>query len=257
MTVSNKRRAVIFGKTADTYDQARPGYPQAVVEHVRSLVPATDAVEVGAGTGKATVAFARDGLALTCLEPSPQMAAILDARNLPGVEVVVTTLENWDGHPQSADLIYAAQAWHWVDEETGFPKALSLLRPGGVLALLWNIPVDRYGPHEELYARYAPELLAERDERIQRRDDHDWCADMKEAGFISTERVSHIWSEELTADRYRALYSTYSDHMMLDEPARTAILDGLVSDVDSRGGSVTVDYRTEVFSGRKPDTGQR
>jgi SAM-dependent methyltransferase len=255
--MADEGRAVIFGKTAETYDQARPGYPQAVVEHLRSLVVATDAVEVGAGTGKATVAFARDGLALTCLEPSPKMAAILDDRNLPGVKVVVTTLEDWDGEPQSADLIYAAQAWHWVDKASGFPKALSLLRPGGVLALLWNIPVDRYGPHEKLYARHAPELLAERDERIQRRDDHDWCADMEEAGFVTTERFTHIWSEELTADRYRALYSTYSDHMMLDEKARTAILDGLVADVESSGGTLTVSYRTEVFSGRKPDTGQR
>lgn len=250
-------RAVIFGRDAGTYDEARPGYPREAIGHVSSLVNATAAVEVGAGTGKATADFARDGLKLTCLEPSPQMAAVLDARSLPGVDVVITSFEDWDGTPDSVDLIYAAQAWHWVDKETGFARAMSILRPGGALALLWNIPVDRYGPHQDLYARHAPEMLAERDERIKRRDDHDWCADMKEAGFARTERFTQIWSEEMTADRYRALYSTYSDHMMLDEATRTAILDGLVEDVENRGGTVRVEYRTEVFSGRKPDTEQR
>jgi SAM-dependent methyltransferase len=250
--VADEKRAVIFGRDAGTYDEARPSYPQAVIDHVTSLVDASYAVEVGAGTGKATAAFARVDLALTCLEPSPEMAALLDARSLPGVRVVISTFEAWETEPDSVDLIYAAQAWHWVDEGTGLGKTLSLLRPGGVLALMWNIPVDRYGDHLETYSAHAPQLLAERDERIKRRDDHDWCADMDAAGFVGTNRFSHRWTEDLTADRYRALYSTYSDHMMLEEPNRTTLLDALEEDVESRGGTATVEYRTEVYSGRKP-----
>lgn len=245
-------RAVIFGRDAGAYDEARPSYPPAAITHVASLVDPSHAVEIGAGTGKATAGFARSDLALTCLEPSPEMAALLDARSLPGVRVVVSTFEHWESEPDSVDLIYAAQAWHWVDEETGLGKALSLLRPGGVLALMWNIPVDRYGQHIPVYARHAPHLLAERDERIKRRDDHDWCADMEAAGFMDTRRFTRMWAEDLPADRYRALYSTYSDHMMLEEPTRTRLLDALAEDVESRGGTATVEYRTEVFSGRKP-----
>lgn len=250
---AREARAVIFGRDATTYDEARPEYPAIAIEHVRGLVEARVGVEVGAGTGKATAAIAREGLSLTCLEPSPQMAAILEARRLPGVEVVVATFEGWEAEPATIDLIYAAQAWHWVDPETGFPRALTLLRPGGAVALLWNIPVDRYGRHEDAYRAHAPHLLAERDERIQRRDDHDWCSDMAAAGFTDTERFTHRWSEELSADRYRALYSSYSDHMMLDEPVRTALLDRLAADVEGWGGTATVEYRTEVFSGRKAD----
>lgn len=253
MSVVDESRAVIFGRDAVTYDQARPSYPDAVIDHVVSLVTARDALEIGAGTGKATAAMARDGLRLTCLEPSAEMAAVLESRQLPGVTVSVTTFERWDGPHDSLDLIYAAQAWHWVDRQVGFARALSTLRPGGVLSLLWNIPLDRYGRHRELYARHAPHLLAERDERIKRRDDHDWRADMDEAGFVETQRFTHNWSEDLTADRYRALYSTYSDHMMLEEPARSRLLDGLAADVESWGGVATVEYRTEAFSGLKPE----
>ncbi|MFP4073111.1 MAG: class I SAM-dependent methyltransferase [Actinomycetota bacterium] len=250
-------RAVIFGRDATTYETARPSYPDASIAHVEALVDAATAIEIGAGTGKATEAMARPGLRLICLEPSPQMADILVAKELPGVEVVVSTFEDWAGEPGSADMIYAAQAWHWVDRQGSFDKAFRLLRPGGVLALMWNIPLDRYQRHEEIYNRFAPQLLAELDERIKRRDSRDWSADMEAAGFVDTRRFTHEWSEELTSDRYRALYSTYSDHMMLDEPDRSRLLDALAESVESDGGTATVEYRTEVFSGRKPDTGQR
>ena len=247
-------RAVIFGRDAITYEEARPSYPDAVIDHVSYLVAARRAVEVGAGTGKATVGMAREGLDITCLEPSPQMAALLEARGLPGVEVAVTTFEGWAGEPESVDLLYAAQAWHWVDRDTGFAKAFSILQPGGAIALMWNIPLDRYGRHEETYTRHAPHLLVEGDERIERRDNHDWGDDMAFAGFVDTGQFTHRWSEDLGADRYRALYSTYSDHMMLDEPARSDLLDGLAADVESWGGSAVVEYRSEVFTARKPDS---
>lgn len=255
--MADESRAVIFGRDAATYEAARPDYPPEAIARVDGLVVAERALEVGAGTGKATAAFAREGLNLTCLEPSPQMAAVLESRRLPGVSVETTTFEEWQCEPASMDLVYAAQAWHWVERDTGFEKALAVLRPGGALALLWNVPLDRYLRHKDLYARLAPHLLAERDERIKRRDDHDWRADMAAAGFVDTERFTHGWSEELTAARYRALYSTYSDHMLLDEPVRTRLLDGLAADVERWGGVVEVEYRTEVFSGRRPVPGRR
>jgi SAM-dependent methyltransferase len=242
---------VVFGEDAASYERARPPYPREAVEHVLGLVDARSAVEVGAGTGKATEAFARHGLEITCLEPSSEMAALLDAKALPGVTVVVATFEEWeDPSPHSYDLAYAAQAWHWVDRAVAYDKARSVLRPGGVLTLMWNIPADRYSMFEEVYSAHAPHLLAESDDRIKRRDGHDWLEDMAAAGLTGLERFTRHWSAELTARAYRDLYSTYSDHMMLPEPARTALLDGLESTVGERGGRAIVEYRTEVFSGR-------
>ena len=255
--MDDTERAVVFGRDAITYEAVRPAYPEAAIRHITELVDAADAVEVGAGTGKATEAMARPGLALTCIEPSPQMARMLEAKGLPGVTVEVASFEDWDGAPDSVDLIYAAQAWHWVDPDTAFEKALTVLHPGGVLALMWNIPLDRYSRHPEAYRRHAPELLAERDERVKRRDSHDWDEDLDRAGFADIGRFTHEWSEEMTVDRYRALYSTYSDHMLLDEPRRSRLLDALAADVESWGGTAVVEYRTEVFTGRKPDTARQ
>ena len=248
--MSDSARAVIFGDDAGSYDRSRPGYPMQAIEHIEGLGPAATVVEVGAGTGKATVAMARPGRRLICVEPSPDMAGVLEAKDLPGVEVVVGRFEAWDGPHEPVDLIYAAQAWHWVDRDTGYAKARSLLRHGGALALMWNIHEDRYGDFADVYERHAPHLLEELDDRVRRRDSHDWLADMGAAGFADLELFTHEWSDRLTAAEVRSLYATYSDHMMLPEPVRTALLDDFERAIEERGGFVVLDYRTVVHSGR-------
>ncbi|HEY6634093.1 MAG TPA: hypothetical protein VI141_00605, partial [Acidimicrobiia bacterium] len=102
----------------------------------------------------------------------------------------------------------------------------------------------------DVYARHAPHLLADQDERISRRDSHDWLEDMAAAGFADLQRFTHGWSADLSGGEVRSLYSTYSDHMMLPEPTRTALLQGLEAEVETLGGSVEINYRTIVFSGR-------
>lgn len=245
-------RAVIFGRAADAYDRSRPSYPTEAIEYIETLVSARTALEVGAGTGKATSGMTRPGLDITCLEPSSEMADLLLAKDLPGVTVVESRFEEWEGEPDSVDLIYAAQAWHWVDHEIAYPKALDLLRPAGVLALMWNIPHERYEAFEDVYARLAPELLADHDEHIRKRDSVTWPDDMSAAGFEDVRHFSHDWSEILGPREVRELYSTYSDHMMLPEDRRGPLLDGLAEEVLRQGGQVTLDYRTNVFSGVAP-----
>jgi SAM-dependent methyltransferase len=250
--MSEGSRAVIFGRDAAAYDRFRPSYPADAVSRIVDLVDATDAVEVGAGTGKATADIAREGLHLTCLEPSTEMASMLIARDLPGVEVVPATLEEWQGEVDSVDLVFAAQSWHWVDRGTAYDKTLSVLRPGGALALMWNIPLDRYGRFEEVYARHAPGLLEERDQRIQRRDNHRWDDDIRAAGFEDIGVFTQTWSTEMSPGDYCSLHATYSDHMMLAPDVRSSLLEDLERAAHDRGGSVTVSYRTEVVSGRAP-----
>ncbi|MEV4924567.1 hypothetical protein [Streptomyces roseoverticillatus] len=60
----DRERRHVFGDDADQYDAARPGYPGRLVEDVlgfAALPTGVPAVEVGAGTGKATLAFAARG----------------------------------------------------------------------------------------------------------------------------------------------------------------------------------------------------
>src|SRR5664279_1465584 len=95
-------RARSFGAVARAYDRARPSYPEALVDDVvaaGALLPGTAVVEVGAGTGKATVLFAVRALQLVCVEPDAAMATVLreNARSLTNVDIVMTPFE--DFHP--------------------------------------------------------------------------------------------------------------------------------------------------------------
>jgi SAM-dependent methyltransferase len=243
-------RAVVFGRAAEVYDRVRPSYPEEAIHHIVSMTDVTAAVEVGAGTGKATRRFAHPGRSILCLEPDPGMAAVLVARELPGVEVVVARFEEWAGPDRPVDLIYAAQAWHWVDRDIGYNRALGMLRPHGVLALMWNVPVDRYGPFTEVYRDHAPQLLAEQDDRIRRRDSETWLEELAAAGFHEVGMFTHHWEVSLDAGDTRLLYSTYSDHMLLEPSVRRRLLDALEAHVTGLGGTMLHRYRTQVFTGR-------
>lgn len=255
--MSPSSRPLVFGDDAAAYDRARPDYPGPAIDHLLGLVETKRVVEVGAGTGKATVAVARPGLELICIEPSGPMADILEGKDLPGVLVARSGFEEWEPDPGWADLLFAAQAWHWVDETTAYDKVRSALRPDGALALLWNLPQHRYDEFADVYRRHAPQILEERDERIRRRDHHDWLVDMGAAGFADLDRHSWQWTMEMTASEYRELYSTYSDHMLLPDTVRHALLDDLEAAVAERGGTVVQEYTTDVFSGRNRVTARR
>lgn len=243
-------RAVIFGRDAAAYDLARPGYPDEVVAHILGYVDPGYMVEIGAGTGKATEKFADGRRRITCLEPDPEMAGILHAKGLPGVSVEGLRFEDWAA-AESVDLFLAAQSWHWVDGSVGFVKAMKLLRPGGLIALLWNVPIDRYERFVDVYREHGPEILAEQDGRVFERDQKGWLSDLEEHGFAECEVFSHPWSARLDPAQFRRLCSTYSDHMLIPEPRRTRLLDALEAGVVSTGGWFDIEYEARVFTGRK------
>jgi len=136
MTTSATPRGLVFGTAAENYERFRLGYPDEVVD--RTLSYATGqvmtAVEIGAGTGKATRAFASRGIQVTALEPDPEMFAVLQ-RETAGMPVtpVLSAFEEYDGPP--TDLVYAGASWHSTDPRTRWSRAADCLAHGGVLSL--------------------------------------------------------------------------------------------------------------------------
>lgn len=131
--------ALLFGPAADAYERHRLGYPDAVADLTLAYAdpPVATALEVGAGTGKATRLFAGRGVAVTALEPDPAMAAVL-RRATAGlhVDVLVTRFEGLEPSPDLlVDLLLCAQAWHWTDPATRYDLTAALLRPGGTVAI--------------------------------------------------------------------------------------------------------------------------
>ena len=131
-------RNLSFGSVAADYERFRLEYPDDVVDEVLRYAgrPVRSALEVGAGTGKATRRFAARGIEVTALEPDPRMAEMLaeTTRALP-VTPVASTFEGFAGDA-AFDLVYAAASWHWVEPAVRTAHAAEVLVPGGVLALI-------------------------------------------------------------------------------------------------------------------------
>jgi SAM-dependent methyltransferase len=129
-------RALSFGAAAESYERFRLGYPDAVGDLIVGYAdpPLRRALEVGAGTGKATGLFTNRGLEVTACEPDPAMLAVL-ARQTAGASVRPVQSRFEDFHADEPyDLLYAAASWHWTDPETRWTHAAQLVRTGGTLA---------------------------------------------------------------------------------------------------------------------------
>ena len=120
------------------------------LEPVRDRRPVRVA-DIGAGTGKLTATLVRLGADVTAVEPDPQMLAEL-RRAMPAVRSVPGRAEEVPLPDASVDAVLAGQAMHWFDLDRALPEIARVLRPGGVLAGLWNVDDDRVGWVAELAA---------------------------------------------------------------------------------------------------------
>ena len=113
-------RARSFGTVADVYERARPGYPDDAVRWLAGDAPC-DVVDVGAGTGKLTRSLVAHGHRVTAVEPSAEMLAQLRAA-VPGAIPLEGTGEAIPLPDESADVVTAAQAFHWFDKPVALPE---------------------------------------------------------------------------------------------------------------------------------------
>ncbi|RAG83728.1 SAM-dependent methyltransferase [Streptacidiphilus pinicola] len=128
-------RALSFGAIAQAYERFRPGYPEAVFDVVAAYAgrPIRTALEIGAGTGKATRLFAGHGVSVTATEPDPAMLAELKRTAPANVTAVRAAFE--DLRPgERYGLVYVAAALHWTRPEGRWERVAALLEPEGVVA---------------------------------------------------------------------------------------------------------------------------
>ena len=124
-----------FGPIADAYDRARPSYPEQAVAWMTGSGSSV-VLELGAGTGKLTQVIHEAGHDVLATEPLPEMLTIL-ARQVP-VKHVAASAEHIPLRSRSVDLVVAGQSFHWFEHDKALPEIARVLRPGGVLALVWN-----------------------------------------------------------------------------------------------------------------------
>ncbi|HST17144.1 MAG TPA: class I SAM-dependent methyltransferase [Gaiellaceae bacterium] len=148
-----------FDRIAENYEQLRPDYPQAVLGGLPVSAEAT-VLDVGAGTGKLTRVLARRYATVIAVEPLDGMRSVLE-RVLLGVDSRAGSAEELPVADGTVDAAFAGQAFHWFDHERAVPELARVLRPGGVLALVWNSGDEaRATPLPPAFAEYVETLHA-------------------------------------------------------------------------------------------------
>jgi SAM-dependent methyltransferase len=238
-----------FDDVAELYDEARPGYPEALIDDVIALsgLPAGGHIlEIGCGSGQATLPFARRGYSMLCLELGRNLAALTaeHCRPYPRVEVQNVAFEDWPLQPEAFDLVLSAEAFHWIRPEIGYARAAAALKGGGSLALFWHHSPGEDTPFrraiQRVYEQRAPHLVEHLPGKAQSEAlIGQTLADFDAAGLFGPVTVRrHPLLETYTADRYLKLLSTYSPIRRLDGQARRDLLAGVREVVERFGGTV-------------------
>src|SRR5689334_18393250 len=144
-----------FGAHAERYDRARPAYPAALIERLAS---GRDVLDVGCGTGIVARQLQAAGCHVLGVDVDERMA---EQARRGGLEVEVSTFEAWEPGSRTFDTVVAGQSWHWIDPVAGAAKAARVLRPGGRLAVFWNVfqaPPEIGAAFDDVYHRLLPDF---------------------------------------------------------------------------------------------------
>ncbi|HEU5198849.1 MAG TPA: class I SAM-dependent methyltransferase [Ktedonobacterales bacterium] len=274
------RRRASFDSAAELYDAARPAYPEELFEDLVALTGLhadSSILEVGSGTGKATLPLARRGFHILGIELGEHLAALARAKlaGYPQARIDVDNFETWPAPEGRFDVAVSASAWHWIDPAIGYPKIARALRPRGFFALMWNRQqrsdtTDQQNTAQssgasdqdntsqaafsqalqEVIQQVAPGLAGNRLGRAgaghqQFRRDGLLAA----SEFFETPVVrSYAWETTYDAANYLRLLDSYSSYRVLDPSVRDRLFTRIAEMIDSRfNGRVIRQWQTELY----------
>jgi SAM-dependent methyltransferase len=221
-----------FDRASDLYDRARPDYPHELIDRlvaVSGLRRGDLLLEIGCGTGKATLPLARRGFRIICLELGTQLAAAAREKlsDYPDVHVLPGRFEDLElPGGEQFDLVYAATSWHWVDPAVRYRKAWELLRPAGHLSF-WGathvFPEDGdpfFFEIQDVYDEIGEQLPAG-SSWPKPGELPEQGSEIEASELFEVVDVSHFdWEIVYDADGYIDLLNTFSGHIAMQPPQR-------------------------------------
>ena len=243
-----------FSNRVDDYVRARPGYPDGVVATLAArfgLAPRWTIADIGAGTGISAELFLRHGCTVIAVEPNHAMRAAAGGLlgKSPRFRAVDGTAEATTLDPASVDAVVAAQAFHWFDRAAFRAESRRILKPGGIVALLWNVRRADASPfgagYEALLRAFATDYLTVRHENV---------SDDELAAFFGGPFERYLFDNvqilDLAGLSARLLSSTYVPAVGQKAHApMMAALDRLFEEHE-RDGTVAMEYELRVYASR-------
>lgn len=243
-----------FTNRVTNYVAYRPKYPAAVVEFMRAelgLSAASVVADVGAGTGILTEMFLRERCTVFAVEPNEAMRGAAEELlgEFPNFRSVNGTAEATTLADASIDIITAAQAFHWFDAEMSRQEFARILKPGGWVALVWNMRRVDTTPFlrelEDILRTYGTDYA-----RVAEQYTHEPTLRKFFTGGFAVESFENRQVFDYEGLRGRILSASYVP--LEGEPNYEPLLAALsrAFDAHNERGTVTFEYDTEIYYGR-------
>jgi len=251
--------ATRFSDRVAAYVAARPRYPDALAQLLgRELALPSDAViaDIGSGTGISSEPFLRAGFAVIGVEPNDPMRAAAERELAPQTRFrsIKGTAEATTLAPGSVDLVTAGQAFHWFDHARFAVEVRRILKPDGALALFWNTRVHDASSFMAEYDRTLIEFCPEYRERLRTDNLEAKHTPAMQIVFGGRQWQAAELDNTQVLDRAGLIARVESDSYAPKpgDPQHAPMVEALnvLFDRHAPRGSVTIIYRTRIFSGR-------
>lgn len=257
MPSANRSFRGVFDENAALYDKARPGYPNKVFEDIARLAQlSTDSriLEIGCGTGQATMPLASAGYEIVAVELGENLAAIArqKMKTFPDVRIDIGPFEEWPLQERSFDLVISATAFHWIDPTMRMQKVARALRAGGHLALvdtehIAGGTIEFFTAVQRCYQQWDPAVSA--DFHLPSVEEiPNTSKEIDESGLFSpVTLIRYVREISYTASEYIDVLRTFSGQRHLPDSSRFELykdIHHLI--VNQFGGSITKAYLTEL-----------
>ncbi|MCL1845639.1 MAG: class I SAM-dependent methyltransferase [Defluviitaleaceae bacterium] len=253
-------KRLVFDNIPDEYDKWRPTYVPELYDDVLSYSGIDEncrVLEIGIGTGKATLPFLEKNCRITAIELGANLAdysrrKFADYKNL---EIIVADFEKYDCPEETFDLVYAACAFHWIPEEIGYLKVFKLLKRGGAFARFANWQQrdkknkSLYNAIQEIYSKYMPGTA---------KPDYteDECRRTAEIalnyGFADVSYKMYHRKRTYDAADYVSLQRTHGGHADMPDDKWTLFSGEIKDAIRNNGGKINVYDVMELQLAKKP-----
>lgn len=232
-----------FDTAAERYDQARPLYDSQIFDDLvvlADLEAGSRILEIGCGTGQATLPLAERGYRIVALDLGARLAEIARRKLVAheDVEVVVGAFEAWPVPDEPFDAVVSANAFHWIDPTVRITKAADALRSSGSLVVIesWSRPIapervlDRLrGCYEQWTSDQAPALRPNQPD-----DESETVADIEASGLFEEIAVrTFTFTREHSTEQHHQLLLTFSNVLALDAERQVGLV-GCIDEVVDR-----------------------
>jgi ubiquinone/menaquinone biosynthesis C-methylase UbiE len=238
-----------FDGVADLYDRVRPMYPGALFDELFSRLPESPKIlEVGPGTGQATVSLLARDARVTAIEIGTNMADRLRHKFAENeqLEIIVSSFEEVNVANHAFDAVVSATAYHWVEESVRLEKPIDLLQSDGWLAIIDTVNVSSPADagfserSQVIYDKYFDGTDEPRQPLAHEATGFMFDALEKSSLFGAPLRFLYPWDQTNDAETFGDLLRSYSSNQAMPEVQREAFIGEIIGLVnDEFGGRVT------------------